>query len=676
MAPPSSSRRLPWSGTGDEAGAELSRPRRRWQSVGLQVRGATRKKTTEGLGLFGFRRIVEAEFMGMLLPIFGSMFQRVVSEEVEKAMFRQFSAPAAPPRLLVDRNQRLRYQLMFQNGLKPVYTMTKLEPDEGTALKVALVERLENNRTSIVRYGPLSSGRVEVVVLHGNFNAKIEESWSPEEFKKHIVSGREKSAQLLTGNLTLKLNGGEAQLENAVFTDNSSFTSTKMFRLGLRLVNPTGERVLEGVTKPFRVKERRVEGFEKHFPPMLDDEVWRLKKIGKCGAYHDALSDNGIDSVQKFLQAYMKDEQKLIKIFNKMPHSTWKSIIEHAMTCKFGDNLYHYQVKDKDASLFFDEIYQLVGVKFGECYKPIDQLDQMEKNVVDSLKQVAYQNIDSFQSDYKMVNNYPVLQSFPAQGTSLLSAVHPNQHMLNYGQHNAYLVDTSPCVGFGTRHSGDTFNTSLGASNVPVDISRFVEGQTSNYMQLRHEPTINRVPPYNASQGALLSGPRITQLQIPNSERTYFGPDASSPAVIPNNIRDGQRDVLSEKSYSCLPVDSGSSTDVVMSLMQSPIQILRNSESSGNHSEQYNGQTIMQSQFVTRFQQSRTNSFDLSSCDELVQKFISQISDNEGASTPLSPRKWVKIRAALKLVSVGRLSRITRRGSSCSPPRQRLVPTI
>jgi len=217
-----------------------------------------RKTTTEGL--FGFRRIMEAEFMGMFLPVFGSMMRRVVSEEVEKAMFRQFSAPAAPPRLLVDWNQRPRYHLVFLNGLKPVYTMTRLEPDDGTAIKVAIVERLENNRTNIIRFGPLSSARVEVVALHGNFNAKSEECWSLEEFNKHIVTSREKSAQLLTGNLTLKLNGGEALLENEFFTDNSSFTSTKMFRLGLRLVNPSGERVLEGLTKPFRVKERRVEG--------------------------------------------------------------------------------------------------------------------------------------------------------------------------------------------------------------------------------------------------------------------------------------------------------------------------------------------------------------------------------------------------------------------------------
>jgi hypothetical protein len=40
-----------------------------------QVR-RTRRKPTEGL--FGFRRIMEAEFMGMFLPVFGSMLRRVV----------------------------------------------------------------------------------------------------------------------------------------------------------------------------------------------------------------------------------------------------------------------------------------------------------------------------------------------------------------------------------------------------------------------------------------------------------------------------------------------------------------------------------------------------------------------------------------------------------------------
>uniref|UniRef100_A0A453K087 Calmodulin binding protein central domain-containing protein n=1 Tax=Aegilops tauschii subsp. strangulata TaxID=200361 RepID=A0A453K087_AEGTS len=79
-------------------------------------------------------------------------------------------------------------------------------------------------------------------------------------------------------------------------------------------VNDSGERVLEGITEPFRVKERRVEGFEKHYPPKLGDEVWRLEKIGRKGAYHQALSDSGIDTVQKLLQSYVKNEEKLLKV--------------------------------------------------------------------------------------------------------------------------------------------------------------------------------------------------------------------------------------------------------------------------------------------------------------------------------------------------------------------------
>jgi len=80
-------------------------------------------------------------------------------------------------------------------------------------------------------------------------------------------------------------------------------------------------------------------------------------------------------------------------------------------------------------------------------------------------------------------------------------------------------------------------------------------------------------------------------------------------------------------------------------------------------------------QVVTGFT-SRTNSFDSSSCEDLIQNFISQIPNSDGAAMPLSPRKWFKIKVAFKLASVGRLSRISRRGPHCPAPRQRLVPII
>ncbi|KAI4987577.1 hypothetical protein ZWY2020_020377 [Hordeum vulgare] len=671
----SSKRPRPCSGDG----GELSRPCKRWTSLVMHVRG----RRTMGQGVFGFRGIIGEEFMAMFLPVFSNMVQRVVSEEVEKAMFRQFSAAAAPPRLLAGRSHRPRYQLMFLNDLKPVYTMMKLEAKDGSALKVAMVENLENDQTNVVRFGHLSSVRVEVVVLHGNFNAKKEECWTPEEFSKHIVWGREKSAKLLNGDLMLKLSGGEAFLGSANFTDNSSFTSTKKFRLGLRLVDAFGERVLEGITEPFRVKERRVEGFEKHYPPKLSDEVWRLEKIGRNGAYRQALSDSGIDTVQKLLQSYVKDEQKLLKTFTKMSPAAWKAIIEHAMTCKVGDTLYMHEIKESNMEFFFDAILQLVGVKFGDCYKPLDMIHPAEKNLVETLKQKAYENMKDVQYDHIMINNRPVpLHKFHAKGASRLSNVLQNRQILNYGQHSRFQGDFLTSQGLESKERFCAFQQATDAS---VDMSRFLQGQTSN--DVSHQRVTNKFTPYDPSQGTFLTRPGITRLHIPNIERTDFGPDAATSPIVHDNIQAGQvvmhgqhgqnHSHFSEESYNSFSVSSLMSTDTAMDSMQPHSQLTSSRESFSKQPDLLcNGQTLFQSnQVVTGFQPSRTNSFDSAENDQLIQSFISQLFSSEGAATPLSPRKWVKIRAALKLASVGRLSRASRRGLHSPPGRARLVPT-
>uniref|UniRef100_A0A452Z0Y8 Uncharacterized protein n=1 Tax=Aegilops tauschii subsp. strangulata TaxID=200361 RepID=A0A452Z0Y8_AEGTS len=57
-------------------------------------------------GSVWLREINGDEFTTMFLPYFGNMVQRVVSEEVEKAKFKQFSAAAAtPPRSARQRSQ-------------------------------------------------------------------------------------------------------------------------------------------------------------------------------------------------------------------------------------------------------------------------------------------------------------------------------------------------------------------------------------------------------------------------------------------------------------------------------------------------------------------------------------------------------------------------------------------
>ena len=42
--------------------------------------------------------------------------------------------------------------------------------------------------------------------------------------------------------------------------------------------------------------------YRKHYPPALGDDVWRLEKIGKAGAFHQKLAQSGVRTVQEFLQ--------------------------------------------------------------------------------------------------------------------------------------------------------------------------------------------------------------------------------------------------------------------------------------------------------------------------------------------------------------------------------------
>ncbi len=51
--------------------------------------------------------------------------------------------------------------------------------------------------------------------------------------------------------------------------------------------------------------------YKKHYPPALEDDVWRLEKIGKDGAFHKRLSQEGIETVEQFLRLLVMDPQKL-----------------------------------------------------------------------------------------------------------------------------------------------------------------------------------------------------------------------------------------------------------------------------------------------------------------------------------------------------------------------------
>lgn len=51
--------------------------------------------------------------------------------------------------------------------------------------------------------------------------------------------------------------------------------------------------------------------YKKHHPPSLSDEVWRLEKIGKDGAFHKRLRQERVNTVKDFLILLFLDPKRL-----------------------------------------------------------------------------------------------------------------------------------------------------------------------------------------------------------------------------------------------------------------------------------------------------------------------------------------------------------------------------
>jgi hypothetical protein len=54
--------------------------------------------------------------------------------------------------------------------------------------------------------------------------------------------------------------------------------------------------------------------YKKHYPPALDDEVWRLDRIAKDGACHKRLSRVNINTIEQFLRFHTMQPTKLRQV--------------------------------------------------------------------------------------------------------------------------------------------------------------------------------------------------------------------------------------------------------------------------------------------------------------------------------------------------------------------------
>nr|XP_016493430.1 PREDICTED: calmodulin-binding protein 60 D-like isoform X2 [Nicotiana tabacum] len=286
-------------------------------------------------------------------------------------------------------------QLHFEDTLpSTLFTGSKVENVDNRPIKVVLHDANSNQR---ITSGPISSVKVSVVVLNGEFNPNDREDWTEEEFSRKVVREREGKRPLLTGDLIIQLRDGVGHLGDISFTDNSSWIKSRTFRLGLKLINRSGElRVREGVSEPFTVKDHRGEANKKHYPPALGDEIWRLEKIAKAGASHKRLSQKGISCVKDFLRLYVTDPSLLREVLAcGTTNNTWEKITEHANTCVLDNSEWYIYNAGESIVLLFNCIYKLVGaILDGQNCQSLDKLDVFQKRMVEDSKRRAYKNLN------------------------------------------------------------------------------------------------------------------------------------------------------------------------------------------------------------------------------------------------------------------------------------------
>ncbi|GER34126.1 calmodulin binding protein-like [Striga asiatica] len=344
------------------------------------------------------REVVMVNFLEDFSSTLEPMLRRVVSEEVEKALMscRHKMLRSAPPLIATSSAPGPQLHLRFSQKLSlPIFTGTKILDAHGGPLQILLIDSQSgpnNTNIPITHDFPI---KIELVVLDGDFPNNLSNNnsddddnntvmtWTEEEFEKSVVRERSGRRPLLAarGGSGVDLRsfpmrdgvaclGGGGDIE---LTDNSSWIRSRRFRLGARVVVARDAdggvvRVREAITEPFVVKDHRGELYKKHHPPTLDDEVWRLEKIGKGGVFHRKLASHGIDTIQDFLKLFTVDSSKLRKILgNGMSEKKWQSTLKHAKTCVMGTKL--YRSHGDNCTLTFNPICQLIKAEFnGRVY--------------------------------------------------------------------------------------------------------------------------------------------------------------------------------------------------------------------------------------------------------------------------------------------------------------------
>eukprot|EP00250_Pteridium_aquilinum_P006321 c16266_g1_i2 orf=599-2371(-) len=425
---------------------------------------------------------VRANTMQKFWVVLEPMVRRVVSEEVERAIAKYLPPGKLGPRLpskQLQGSEPTSLRLQFQNKLAlPLYTGCKVAGEQGNSIRVFLQDATTGE---VVIAEDESSMKLDIVVLEGDFPDDEDGDWTYEDFENHVVKERDGKRPLLTGDLSISLKEGMGTLGELIFTDNSSWIRSRKFRLGVRLSTGclNGLRVREAKTEAFFVKDHRGQLYEKHYPPNLNDDVWRLEKIGKDGAYHKRLCEYHVSTVEDFLIMYATGPSRLREIFGTtMSTKTWDSIIEHAKTCILNETQHVYYPDDRHTiGVVLNTIYQPLGMLRNGSFVPISSLSDTEQVYMDRLLQEAYSDPNSLRKLPPMPNYCQELD-VPRSGRTRqiydgLSQIEGPERQQFQAQRNAQsLYENNGATSYTTGYTPNTIQNDAAASTIGIGIKQ------------------------------------------------------------------------------------------------------------------------------------------------------------------------------------------------------------
>ncbi|GFY90524.1 hypothetical protein Acr_07g0007210 [Actinidia rufa] len=330
----------------------------------LHLRRSIAKDVMEGLSAHKF------------VTIFEPLLRSVVREEIERAVQ---PLNRRCPRSSVNQpesSQARAWKLHFVDKLpSTLFTGSRVESEDSKPIKIVIIDAISQK---IVSSGPLSSIKIEILALDGDFGTDDQEGWSESDFCLNVVRQREGKRPLVIGDLETTLKDGVGYVGDVSFTDNSSWTRSRKFRLGARNVSTSTEHTRSIILQTW----------------MMKYGVWRGYQKG--GTSHTRLASRGIITVKDFLKLHSIDPTSLREVLGGgISNKIWDTIIEHANECVLDDKRYLYYKDAEKVVLLFNSIFKVVEVIFdGQSYYSLDNLSPLQMGLVESLKRHAYKNLN------------------------------------------------------------------------------------------------------------------------------------------------------------------------------------------------------------------------------------------------------------------------------------------